>query len=122
MTFSIRATIRALAAPKHRLSCPRKVWRQGLVEIVSRGEGHHESGAFLLGYRDGIRGRVVRFAYYDDFDPTCLDLRHCGLRWSRFRTTVAALPADRTECARRLAHARWPRTGAAEPRLTGTTR
>ena len=73
MTFSIRATIRALAAPNHRLSCPRRVWRQGLTEIGSRGEGRHESGAFLLGYREGVRGRVVRFAYYDDLDPTCLD-------------------------------------------------
>ena len=73
MTFSIRATIRALAAPRHRLSCPRKVWRRGLAEIASRGEGRHESGAFLLGHRDGLRGRVVRFAYYDDFDPNCLD-------------------------------------------------
>ncbi len=73
MTFSIRATIRALAAPKHRLSCPRKVWQRGLAEVASRGEGRHESGAFLLGLQEGSRGRVVRFAYYDDFDPTCLD-------------------------------------------------
>ena len=73
MIFSIRATIRALAAPRHRLSCSRKIWRRGLAEIASRGEGRHESGAFLLGHRDGLRGRVVRFAYYDDFDPTCLD-------------------------------------------------
>ena len=73
MTFSIRSTIRALTAPRHRLSCPRKVWWRGLAEIASRGEGRHESGAFLLGHRDGSRGRVVRFAYYDDFDSTCLD-------------------------------------------------
>lgn len=73
MTFSIRATIRALAAPKHRLRCPREVWRQGLAEVARRGKGRHESGAFLLGYRDGQIGRVVRFAYYDDFDPACLD-------------------------------------------------
>ena len=73
MTFSIRATIRALAAPKHRLRCPRKAWRRGLAEIASRGEGRHESGAFLLGHSDGLRGSVVRFAYYDDFDPGCLD-------------------------------------------------
>ena len=73
MTFSIRAIIRALAAPRHRLSCPKKVWQSGIAEIASRGEGRHESGAFLLGYRDGLRGRVVQFAYYDDFDPNCLD-------------------------------------------------
>ncbi len=73
MNFSIRAIIRALAAPRHRLSCPKKIWRSGIAEIASRGEGRHESGAFLLGYRDGLRRRVVRFAYYDDFDPACLD-------------------------------------------------
>jgi len=55
------------------MSCPRKIWRSGIAEIASRGEGCHESGAFLLGYRDGSRSRVVRFAYYDDFDPACLD-------------------------------------------------
>ena len=73
MTFSIRATIRALAAPRHRLSCPSKVWHRGIAEVARRGEGRHESGAFLLGQRNGLRGRVVQFAYYDDFDPSCLD-------------------------------------------------
>ena len=73
MTFSIPATIRALAAPRHRLSCPKKVWRLGLAEVARRGEGRHESGAFLLGHRNGLRGRVAQFAYYDDFDPSCLD-------------------------------------------------
>ena len=73
MSFSIRATIRALVAREHKLSCPRSVWRQGLAEVVRRGEGRHESGAFLLGYRHGARGHIVRFAHYDDFDPFCLD-------------------------------------------------
>ena len=73
MTFSIRAIIRALAAPKHHLSCPDKLWRQGVAEVARRGAGRHESGAFLLGRRHGSRGRVEQFAYYDDFDPSCLD-------------------------------------------------
>ena len=73
MTFSIQAIIRVLAAPSHRLSCPKALWTDGLAEVARRGEGQHESGAFLLGYRNGGRGRVVRFAYYDDFDPSCLD-------------------------------------------------
>ena len=73
MTFSIRAIIRALAAPKHYLSCSDKLWRQGIAEVAQRGEGRHESGAFLLGRRHGSRGRVEQFAYYDDFDPSCLD-------------------------------------------------
>ena len=73
MTFSIQATIRAFAAPRHQLSCPRGVWQQGLAEVARRGAGRYESGAFLLGHRTGLRGRVVQFAYYDDFDPFCLD-------------------------------------------------
>ena len=73
MTFSLRAIIRALAAPRHQLSCHRTLWRQGLAEVARRGKGKHESGAFLLGHRHGLRGQVLRFAYYDDFDPSCLD-------------------------------------------------
>ena len=73
MTFSIRATIRDLAAPEHRLSCPGSVWRSGVAEVARRGGGRRESGAFLLGRRRGARGRVERFAYYDDFEPSCLD-------------------------------------------------
>lgn len=73
MTFSLRATIRVLAAPKHRLSCCKTLWRKGITEVARRGEGKRESGAFLLGHRYGLRGQVLRFAYYDDFDPSCLD-------------------------------------------------
>ncbi|MCL4239725.1 MAG: hypothetical protein KJ048_00080 [Dehalococcoidia bacterium] len=73
MTFSLRATIRALAAPEHRLSCPTALWRDGLAELARRGEGRHESGAFLLGRQDGQRRRVVRFVYFDELDPLCLD-------------------------------------------------
>ena len=115
MTFSIRATIRALAAPKHRLNCPRKVWRRGLAEIARRGEGRHESGAFLLGHKDGLRGRVVRFAYYDDFDPTCLDSgivifdgAGFGPLWQLCRQTGLNVLAD-------LHTPRRPGSGAAEP-------
>jgi hypothetical protein len=73
MTFSIRATIRALAAPEHRLSCPTTIWRNGLRELGRRGEGRHESGAFLLGRKRGARGSVEKFVFYDDLDPHCLD-------------------------------------------------
>lgn len=73
MTFSVRATIRAFAAPEHRLSCPRALWRAGLAELARRGGGEHESGAFLVGVRRGARCEVRRFVYYDDLDPRCLD-------------------------------------------------
>ncbi len=58
MTFSLRAIIRALAAPRHRLSCSRTLWHQGIAEVARRGKGQHESGAFLLGRRPGLRGQV----------------------------------------------------------------
>ncbi len=74
MIFSIQAIIRDLVARKHRISCPTKLWHEGLAELARRGEGCHESGAFLLGTEDN-RGRrhIMRFAFYDDFDPHCLD-------------------------------------------------
>src|SRR5579859_2951608 len=73
MTFSLRATILGLAAPEHRLSCPASLWREGITELARRGEGQHESGAFLLGTAHGQRRRVQRFVYFDDLDPGCLD-------------------------------------------------
>ena len=105
MTFSIRATIRALAAPKHRLSCPGKLWRQGISEVARRGEGCRESGAFLLGRRHGSCGQVEQFAYFDDFDPSCLDSGIIVFDGSWVRTTMGTLSADRTDCVSRPAHA-----------------
>jgi proteasome lid subunit RPN8/RPN11 len=72
MTFSIRKIIRAFAAPKHELSCPSDVWKEGVAELRRRTEGWHESGAFLLGTSDGQRKRVEKFVYYDDLDPNSL--------------------------------------------------
>ena len=73
MTFSIRATIRAFAAPEYRLSCRRSLWKVGIAELAQRGRGETESGAFLLGLERGGRREVRRFVYYDDLDPHCLD-------------------------------------------------
>ena len=73
MNFSIPAIIRDLAAPEHKLTCPKRLWDRGMVELRRRGEGLHESGAFLLGLREGDRCTVHRFIYYDDLDPHCLD-------------------------------------------------
>ena len=73
MTFSLRKTIRALVAPEHRLSCSSKLWRAGLTELHRRGGGRRESGAFLLGSRDGARRGIDRFVFYDDLDPGSLD-------------------------------------------------
>jgi proteasome lid subunit RPN8/RPN11 len=73
MISSIRTTIRALVARKHRLSCPAHLWRAGLAELRQRGGSYRESGAFLLGHDNGHRREIERFVYYDDLDPHCLD-------------------------------------------------
>ena len=73
MTFFIRRIIRGFGAPKHRLSCSTRLWKEGLTELRKRTEGVHESGAFLLGYEEEARRKITRFAYYDDFDPRSLD-------------------------------------------------
>lgn len=73
MTFSIRATIRVLAAREHRISCSSELWWSGLAELRRRGRGERESGAFLLGQQRGNRRAIERFAFYDDLDPHCLD-------------------------------------------------
>lgn len=73
MTYSIQAIIRALAAPKPRLSCHSSLWFHGLSELKRRGEGFHESGAFLLGHRTQNRRIITKLVYYDDLDPQALD-------------------------------------------------
>ena len=81
MSFSIPATIRALAtflfAPDHRLACPASLWQETIEELHRRGGGRRESGAFLLGeriVRSGVERRWVHsVAYFDDLDPRSLD-------------------------------------------------
>ncbi len=73
MNYSIRRIIRALAAPSHRLSCQSNVWEAGIMELHRRTQSCHESGAFLLGREHNGRREIVRFEYYDDLDPKCLD-------------------------------------------------
>ncbi len=101
MSFSIRAPIRVLVAPEHRLACSTGLWRRGLTELKRRGKGTHESGAFLLGGREGGRRTVQRFLYYDDLDPQCLDSGIVRLDgsvlsrlWQICRETDLAVVAD----------------------------
>lgn len=84
MIFSIRATIRALAAPNHRISCPRRLWTYLTRELWRRGDGTHESGAFLLGSARGERLAVSALAFYDDLDPHAYDSGVCVLDGNAF--------------------------------------
>lgn len=101
MNFSIRETIRRLLAPRHELSCPLRLWRRLLGALYERGDGRHESGAFLLGRRDHGRARVVDFALYDDIDPHSLDSgivhfdgRHFGKLWDLCEERGVTVVAD----------------------------
>jgi proteasome lid subunit RPN8/RPN11 len=101
MTFSIRRIIRGLVAPKHRLSCSTRLWREGLRELRRRTEGVHESGAFLLGSQEGARRRITRFAYYDDLDLQSLstgivvfDGSGYGPLWQLCRDSGLSVGAD----------------------------
>ena len=73
MTSWIQRAIRAVAAPDHRLRCRPDVWQAGWKELRRRGDGHRESGAVLLGWKDGDRRVIEQFVYYDDLDPHALD-------------------------------------------------
>ena len=56
-----------------KLQVTRWTWRKLILELRRRGRGRRESGAFLLGDRDGDLARVREFVCYDDLDPSSLD-------------------------------------------------
>lgn len=84
MNFSIKATIRALVAPKHRISCSGCLWKRILAELDRRGERRHESGVFLLGVQRDGRLSVTDCVFYDELDPTAYDSGICVLSGSAF--------------------------------------
>lgn len=84
MAFSLTAIIRAFVAPDHRLRCAPGLWRNIVDELQRRGEGRHESGAFLLGASD-VHRKVVREAvYYDELDPRAYASGVCVLHGDAF--------------------------------------
>ncbi len=73
MSTLVRRFIRALVAPEHRVSCSKSVWKALQRDLVARGGGFRESGAFLLGKRLGARREILSYVLYDDVDPNSLD-------------------------------------------------
>jgi hypothetical protein len=74
MNFFKAATWLSLFAPRHELSCGWFLWWRLKVALRRRGRNcTRESGAFLLGWRENGRARIVDFALYDDLDPHALD-------------------------------------------------
>jgi hypothetical protein len=84
MSFSIKAIIRGFVAPRLRLRCRNRLWRQFVSELEHRGHRRHESGMFLLGI-DADGEREVREAvFYDDLDPRAYDTGVCILHGDAF--------------------------------------
>lgn len=84
MTFSIRTTMRALAAPDHRICCQRRLWRRLLGELGRRGGGSHEAGVFLLGIERKGYLEVRDMVFYDDLDLGAYDTGVCVLHGDAF--------------------------------------
>jgi hypothetical protein len=84
MIFSLKTTIRAFAAPEHRISCPRRLWNAILRELDRRGERRHEAGVFLLGVEKVRRLEVRDVAFYDDLDPDAYKTGVCVLHGDAF--------------------------------------
>lgn len=74
MNFFNLVTMRRLFAPRHELSCSWFLWRRLKARLRERGlRCSRESGAFLLGRREGGCAHIVDFVLYDDLDPHALD-------------------------------------------------
>jgi hypothetical protein len=84
MISSIKATIRAFAAPDHRLSCPPALWRHVISELHRRSENRHESGAFLLGRDCGGRYEATIAVFYEELDPHAYANGVCILKTDAF--------------------------------------
>lgn len=69
----IQRTIRALWAPRHKLSMAPAIWKRLVAELERRGDGVRESGAFLLGAIHHGRREALDFVPYDELEPGCLD-------------------------------------------------
>lgn len=102
MNFFSPATIRRLFAPQHELSCSWFLWRRLKVKLRERGcHCSRESGAFLLGHREGGSAHIVDFVLYDELDPHALDSgivrfdgRYFSNLWAICKSRGLAVVAD----------------------------
>lgn len=72
MTFSLRSLISRLSGRQPDLSIQADLWRDLLHGLRIRGRGHRESGAFLLGPKNGPY-RITSIVFYDEIDPAAFD-------------------------------------------------
>lgn len=85
MTHSMPMTIWGFRGRRALLRMRRADWEGMIRELARRGMGTRESGAFLLGNRDGDGRTVSRVVYLDDLDPNCLrgGIKFDGLAYSK---------------------------------------
>lgn len=88
-------------ARKPSLQITSQLWETLLAELCRRTEGHHESGAFLLGLADDKGRRVTQIVYYDDLDPNAYEsgvvIMHApsfGKLWDLCRESKLSVVAD----------------------------
>ena len=92
MNFFNHAIMRRLFAPGHELSCSWFLWRRLKIKLRERGHCcRRESGAFLLGHRDGGSARIVDFVLYDDSRSARARQRHRAVRWALFQRPLGDL-------------------------------
>jgi hypothetical protein len=65
---------------KGKLIISASLWQDVIRELRIRGQGWHESGAFLLGNKNGEDRIVTSVAYYDNIDPKALETGICIVR------------------------------------------
>ena len=70
--------------PESCLRLSRVLWTGFTRELHRRTEGYHESGAFLLGHKNGHTRTAVEPVYYDDLDPRAYETGVCVLHADAF--------------------------------------
>ena len=92
-----------------RLVCGQNFWNQGCRELNKRTGGIRESGAFLLGKKEGNNRRITRLVYYDDLDPHCFDKGIVEFDGSKFGLLWEICRGEGTEVVADVhVHARGP--------------
>lgn len=80
---------------------PFLLWRRAIHDLRTRGRGQRESGAFLLGVRQGARGFCTGHICYDDLDPNAYQhggiafhATGCAALWTLCRERKLEILAD----------------------------
>ena len=87
--------------PKPCLRISYTLWTELTGELHRRTQGYHESGAFLMGQKNGTERVVTAVVYYDQLDPEAYDTGICvlhgdafGQLWDQCATLGLSVVAD----------------------------